>query len=93
MPKNNLKLSSEEKDILNSFEKGEWKKSRQAKAILKDAKEAAGNFLKKDTRINIRLSSMDLDLIKQIAIREGLPYQSLIASVLHKYAQKYLYAS
>jgi len=46
--------------------------------------------LRKDVRINIRLSSNDILNIKQIAAYEGLPYQTLIASVLHKYAAGHL---
>ena len=49
------------------------------------AKQAATNYLRKEARINIRLSKIDLDKIKQKAIYEGLPYQTLIASILHKY--------
>lgn len=49
-------------------------------------KESAIAYLKKDARINIRLSHHDLELIKQKAAYEGLPYQTLIASLLHKYA-------
>jgi predicted DNA binding CopG/RHH family protein len=92
MSNKSLKLTKEEKDILDSFEAGEWKKARGSKAILKEAKIAAAEFLKKDARINIRISSLDLDLIKQKAVQEGLPYQSLIASVLHKYAHNYISA-
>jgi len=90
MRKRNAKLSKEERDILDSFEHGEWKTARGSKALLKDAKSAATEFLKKDARINIRISSLDLDLIKQKAVHEGLPYQSLISSILHKYAHDYL---
>jgi predicted DNA binding CopG/RHH family protein len=90
MSKPSTKLTKEEKDILDSFELGEWKTARGSKALLKDAKAAACEFLKKDARINIRMSSLDLDLIKQKAVREGLPYQSLITSILHKYAHDYL---
>lgn len=87
--KNDLKLSKEEKDILSSFERGEWKRSRRAKLLMEDAVLAARDFLKKDARINVRMSSTDLDLIKKIAVREGLPYQSLITSILHKFAHSY----
>jgi len=89
MSNKGLKLNKEEKDILDSFEAGEWKTARASKSLLKGAKIAAAEFLKKDARINIRMSSVDLDLIKQKAVQEGLPYQSLIASVLHKYARNY----
>jgi len=56
-----------------------------AKAAKRIALQAATRYRRKDARINIRLSSADLDILKQRAVEEGLPYQSLIASVLHKY--------
>ena len=82
-------MNKEEKEILKSFEKGEWKKVSNYKSLLNDSRIAAKEFLKKDTRINIRLNSLDLDLIKKIAVREGLPYQSLISSIIHKFANNY----
>jgi len=50
------------------------------------AREAAANFLRKDERITLRLSSTDLERLKQKAAYKGLPYQTFIASVLHEYA-------
>lgn len=44
--------------------------------------------MRKDARINIRLSNADLEMLKRRAAEEGLPYQSLIASVLHKYVSR-----
>jgi predicted DNA binding CopG/RHH family protein len=90
MSKNSAKLTKEEKGLLNSIEQGEWKTVRGSKSVLKEANSAAIEFLKKDARINIRISSADLDLIKQRAVREGLSYQSLISSILHKFAHNYL---
>lgn len=52
--------------------------------------EAAANYLRKDTKINIRLSHGDIEGLRRIAVREGLPYQTLIASILHKYVSHYL---
>jgi predicted DNA binding CopG/RHH family protein len=49
------------------------------------AVQAARRYLRKDARVNIRLSSADLEMLKRRAAEEGLPYQSLIASILHKY--------
>lgn len=58
---------------------------------MKFAKAAAENFFRKDARINIRLPKHDLTKIKQLAAHhEGLPYQTLIASLLHKYAKGHL---
>ena len=75
---------SHELDILTSFEKGEWK-SIASKSELAKFKSAARATAIKDTRVNIRLSSGDLKVIQVKALEEGMPYQTLIASVLHKY--------
>ncbi len=83
-------LDDDEKDLLESFERGEWKSVKNKKAYLSHAKEASENFFKKDSRINIRISSFDLQHLKRIAAKEGLPYQTLIAMVLHKYADKHI---
>lgn len=79
-------LDAEEQELLDSFDKGEWQSVRNNKQELSLAKKAAKNTLAKDARINIRLSSSDLMRIKQKAAYEGIPYQTLIASILHKYA-------
>jgi predicted DNA binding CopG/RHH family protein len=75
---------SYELDILTSFEKGEWK-SIASKSELAKFKSAARATAIKDKRVNIRLSSGDLKDIQVKALEEGMPYQTLIASVLHKY--------
>ena len=79
-------LDEEEKALLNSFEKGEWESVANLQEERGRALKAANNYLRKDTRINIRISSSDLKRIKQKAAYEGLPYQTLIASILHKYS-------
>jgi predicted DNA binding CopG/RHH family protein len=93
MKKSNLlaqKLDDEEKDWLESFERGEWKSVDNAEEEKSFAKEAAKNYFRKDIRINIRISKTDITRIKQIAAYEGMPYQTLIGSVLHKYASGHL---
>lgn len=87
-----IKLDRDEKELLESFEGGEWKSVRNLSKEKSLAKKAASLHLKKDVRINIRLSSNDLNNIKQKASYEGLPYQTLIASILHKYAVGHLEA-
>jgi len=82
----NVKLDSEEQDLLESVERGEWKTVKNAKEEAAFAREAAANSLRKDERITLRLSSIDLDRLKQKAAYKGLPYQTFIASVLHEYA-------
>ncbi|VAW88898.1 hypothetical protein MNBD_GAMMA18-864 [hydrothermal vent metagenome] len=79
------KLDSEEKEILEAFEKGELKRSKNAIKEIKQHKVVAEATFKKDTRINIRLSSRDLRSLQARALREGIPYQTLVSSVLHKF--------
>jgi len=75
-----------EEDILKSYEKGEWKSVPNLKDEIERYVSSAVATLSKDKRINIRLSSRDLEEIQMKAVEEGMPYQTLIASVLHKYA-------
>jgi predicted DNA binding CopG/RHH family protein len=75
----------EEKALVTAYERGEFQPVKDQKAAKRTAVEAARRYLRKDARINIRLSSADLEMLKRRAVEEGLPYQSLIASVLHKY--------
>ncbi len=79
-----LKLDKSEKDILSAFEGDEFK-SVLTPARKKLIKSAAEQTVKKDKRINIRISGRDLDAIQRRALEEGIPYQTLVSSVLHKY--------
>ena len=78
------KTDAYEQEILNAFEKGKLK-SVATKAELARFKASARATGIKDRRVNIRLSSGDLNDIQAKALEEGVPYQTLIASVLHKY--------
>ncbi len=84
--KKTIKLDQSEQEISDSFDKGEWKSVKNINREISVAKKIAKNTLRKDARINIRLSSSDLIRIKQKAAFEGVPYQTLIASILHKFA-------
>ncbi len=75
-----------ETDILQAYDKGELKSVAPNRADLAKFKAAATATFAKDKRINIRLSSPDLMDIQARAMEEGIPYQTFIASVLHKYA-------
>jgi predicted DNA binding CopG/RHH family protein len=77
-------LNNEEKDFLGTFEAGEWQSVREP-ARLQELQSYAKAAIAKDKRITLRLSSMDLESIQTIAIEEGIPYQTLISSILHKY--------
>lgn len=81
-----IELDDDERELLDSYEKGEWESVKDFEKQKRIAKSAAKNTLRKDARINIRLSTTDLLRIKQKAAFEGIPYQTLIASILHKYA-------
>lgn len=81
------KLDKEEREIQEAFEAGKLKRSRKASQIQKQHSEYAEAMFRKDARINIRLSSKDLRGLQKRALAEGIPYQTLIASVLHKYVE------
>lgn len=81
-----ITLDQEEQNLLDSVERGEWKTVKDAEEEAALARAAAKNFLRKDERVTLRLSSGDLERLKQKAAYKGLPYQTFIASVLHEYA-------
>ncbi len=81
-----MKLDAEEKKILESVERSEWQPAKAAKRNLDRYTRYAKATFRKDRRLNIRISSKDLEAIQKRALEEGLPYQTLIASLLHKYA-------
>lgn len=81
------KLNPEEQEIEDALP-DTWDKlpfSAHQDEELAFAKEAAANYLRKDAKINIRLTQHDVEGLRRIASREGLPYQTLISSILHKY--------
>lgn len=78
-------LDEEEKELLKSYENGEWEQVTDHENRVEEFAKIASNSLKKDKRINIRISSRDLSEIRRKAVNEGIPYQTLISSILHKY--------
>ncbi len=81
-----MKIDAKEKDLLKSVERGEWKSTGGGKQTRTRYASYAKATFRKDRRLNIRLSSKDLEAIQKRALAEGLPYQTLISSLLHKYA-------
>jgi predicted DNA binding CopG/RHH family protein len=79
-----MNLTEEEKDILDSFERGEWKSVKNLDAEKKRVREIARATMRKDKRVNIRISQRDLTELQRKAVHEGLPYQTFISSLLHK---------
>jgi predicted DNA binding CopG/RHH family protein len=79
-------LDEEEREINEAINKGELKSVVNLAEEVAFAKAAATNYLRKNERVNIRISGHDLARLKQKAAYKGLPYQTFIASVLHEYA-------
>jgi predicted DNA binding CopG/RHH family protein len=84
MKTNRLKFDEEELQILRDFERGEFESICNFREEKQKLEEAARNTLHKGKRINIRISSRDLERIQKRAAKEGIPYQTLISSTLHK---------
>jgi predicted DNA binding CopG/RHH family protein len=78
-------IDKEEKELMESIEQGEWAPVKNIKKEKEKAIMAARNTLKKDKRINLRLSQKDYHQIQIKAIEEGIPYQTFISSIIHKY--------
>jgi len=76
---------NEEKELIASVERGEWTSVKKNGKDLLRFREAARETLRKDARINIRLTKRDFFNLKTKALKEGMPYQTLVASVIHKY--------
>jgi predicted DNA binding CopG/RHH family protein len=79
------KLMKAERELLTAVEQGEWRSVKNLEKERARYQKYARATLKKDRRINIRLSQKDLEALQTLALEEGLPYQTLIASILHKY--------
>ncbi len=85
MSRNPLKLDEEEMQILGDFERGEFESIENFRTEKRSLEAAARRTFQKDKRINIRISSRDLEKLQKRAVLEGVPYQTLIASTLHKF--------
>lgn len=81
------KLDPEEQEILNAFASGRLERSKHAVDTARRHQDYAEGMFRKDARINIRLPSKDLRGLQKRALAEGIPYQTLVASVLHKYVE------
>ena len=78
-------LDSEEQELIESFENDNWKPAEDLEGWKTLLSKTAVNTLTKDQRMNIRITKNDLDGIKLKAVEEGIPYQTLVASIIHKY--------
>lgn len=80
-----MKIDKEDKALLESYDRDEWKSEPHFDTESRRFRESARATFRKDKRVNIRISEKDLADIKKRALEEGLPYQTLMSSVLHKY--------
>jgi predicted DNA binding CopG/RHH family protein len=83
-----MTLTKDERAILDSVERGEWKSVRNLAKEKSRFETTARATLRKDKRVNIRMTERDMLRFQKKAAEEGLPYQTLISSVLHKYINR-----
>jgi len=74
-----------EQNIIDSIESGEWQPVKDFNVIKSQLMKAAAETALKDHRINVRVSKRDVEALKTKALEEGIPYQTLVTSILHKY--------
>jgi predicted DNA binding CopG/RHH family protein len=82
-----MKYDREEKDILDAYESGSLKISAPSKKEIESIKATAKNTFKKDKRITIRLYDHDYKGIQKKAMEMGIPYQTLISGIVHRYIE------
>lgn len=80
-----MKLTEKERAILESVERDEWRRAPNFAKEKRRLETTARATLRKDKRVNIRMTERDLVCFQKRAVQEGLPYQTLISSILHKY--------
>lgn len=80
-----VELDKAEQELQESLEKGEWRSVENIEEEIRAAKEYAKATRVKDQRMNIRISKKDLNALKVKALEEGIPYQTLVSSIIHKY--------
>ena len=80
-----ITLDQEEQALSESIEKGEWKSVPDLEEEIRKSKEYAKATFAKNKRMNIRITQKDLTALKIRALEEGIPYQTLVSSIIHKY--------
>ena len=80
-----MRFDKEEKKLIESVEKGEWQSVENLSQEINRTRQSAEETFRKDQRMNIRISKRDLNNLKIKALEEGIPYQTLVSSLIHKY--------
>ena len=81
----NDKMSAEERDILDRFERGELRSTPDVGREIEMARQSGRNTFNKTRRVNLRVTERDFNLAHSRAREEGIPFQTLLSSVIHKY--------
>ncbi len=76
---------NDDKALLKSIENNEWVSASNKSELIASIQQTAKNTMLKDQRMNIRISKKDLLQLKSRAMEEGIPYQTLVTSIIHKY--------
>jgi predicted DNA binding CopG/RHH family protein len=80
-----MKFDETEKELIASIEKGEWVSIQNLQDEIEKSRVIASSTMTKDQRMNIRIARRDLEALKIKALEEGMPYQTLVSSIIHKY--------
>jgi predicted DNA binding CopG/RHH family protein len=86
MSKKIIDIEKYEQDILNDLDNNAFISVENLDEEMALAKQAASNYMKKNNRVNVRISGSDLNMIRKLAVQEGLPYQTFLSSIIHKFA-------
>lgn len=86
-------LDEYERTLIESIEHDEFTMEPLSPEEMKRFKQIAANTGRKDQRMNIRMSSADMQKLKARALQEGIPYQTLVSSILHKFVNNRLHES
>ena len=78
-------MNTYEKELAESIEADEWIPVEDKSDYIKEAREYARATMRKDRRMNIRMSERDMRKLKVVALQDGIPYQTLVSMILHKY--------
>lgn len=89
-PDKEVYFDQEEKELMESIERGEWRPlpEKEKKEVVDRLSTAAKNSLAKNRTVSLRLSERDLRKLKERAAEEGIPYQTLLSSLIHKYVKE-----
>jgi len=80
-------LNDDERSLMDSVERGEWQPVKNQTGQMATARLRARATFRKDQRMNIRIAGSDLVALKARALTEGIPYQTLVSSIIHKYVE------